>query len=238
MTSMPSAHIDVIIPALNEAASIGRVVRGIPRPPVRTVIVVDNGSVDLTAAAARAAGAAVVLERRRGYGSACLAGIRMLPSDTDVVVFMDGDGSDDAAQIAHLVAPIVEGRADLVVGSRTAAAARAGTLTVPQRIGNVVASSWLRLRFGMPATDLGPFRAIRRVALDELAMSDPDYGWTVEMQIKAARRGLRYVEVPVPCRPRQAGTSKVSGTLRGTVGATIKILGLLAWHDVVRPRLA
>jgi hypothetical protein len=125
-----------------------------------------------------------------------------------------------------------------VVGSRALGTAERGALTVQQRVGNAVAAGWLRVRFGLPATDLGPFRAIRRACLDELSMTDQDYGWTVEMQLKAARKGLRYAEVPVPYRRRRAGTSKVAGTVRGTLGATVKILGLLAWHDLVRPRLA
>ncbi|MGI8783706.1 MAG: glycosyltransferase family 2 protein [Acidobacteriota bacterium] len=230
-------RIDVIIPALNEAAAIAAVVRSIPRPPAREIIVVDNGSKDGTADAARAAGARVISEPRRGYGSACLAGLRALQPDTEIIVFLDADGSDDPTLLPQIVQPIAAGVADLVVGSRTAGIVEPGALTPQQRIGNVVAASWLRLRFGLPATDLGPFRAIGREQLQALAMSDRDYGWTVEMQIKAARNGLRYVEVPVPYR-RRVGRSKISGTVRGTLGATFKILGLLAWHDLVRPRLS
>jgi|RhiMetdeSRZDD1v2_1073273.scaffolds.fasta_scaffold311868_1 glycosyltransferase involved in cell wall biosynthesis len=227
-------RVDAIIPALNEAPSIGSVVRAIPRPPIRTVFVVDNGSTDGTAEAASAAGATVVREPRRGYGSACLAGMRALPADTDVVVFLDADGSDDPACLPRLLAPIAGRQADLVVGSRVSGAVEPGAFTVQQQIGNAVAARWLRFRFGLTATDLGPFRAIRRESLDELGMADPDYGWTVEMQIKAARRKLSYVEVPVPYRRRRGGASKVSGTLRGVVGATVKILGLLIWHDLLQ----
>ena len=223
---------DVIIPALNEAGSIAGVVRAIPRSLASTVIVVDNGSSDGTAEHARAAGALVVEEGRRGYGAACLAGIRALPEETEIVAFLDGDGSDDPACLALLVEPIAAGRADFVVGSRALGRAEPGALSLQQRAGNAIAAAWLQARFRLPATDLGPFRAIRRRSLDELRMQDRNYGWTVEMQLKAARAGLRYVEVPVPYRRRANGTSKVSGTIRGTLGASLKILGLLAWHDV------
>lgn len=227
--SGPGMRIDVVIPALDEASSIGSLVHRLQRPPVRNVLVVDNGSGDGTARAAREAGATVIPEPRRGYGSACLAGIRALPPDSDLVVFLDADGSDDPTYLATLVEPIVAGRADLVVGARRGAV-EAGALTPMQRVGNVVAAGWLRARFGLQATDLGPFRAIRRSALDRLAMRDPDYGWTVEMQIKAARAGLRYAEIAVPYR-RRVGRSKISGTVRGTVGASVKILWLLARYD-------
>lgn len=222
--------VDVIIPALNEAASIETVLRRIPRPPVRTVMVVDNGSTDGTGDLARRAGAEVVREERRGYGSACLAGLRALPADGEVVVFLDADASDAPERLTDLVRPILEGRADLVVGSRVRDAAP-GSLTPQQRVGNAIAAGWLRARFHLAATDLGPFRAIRRSALERLGMEDRTYGWTVEMQIKAARQGLRYQEVPVPYA-RRIGQSKISGTVKGTLLAAWKILGLLAWHDL------
>lgn len=224
-------RVDVVIPALNEARAIGGVVARIPRPPVRDVYVVDNGSTDGTAEIARAAGAKIVLERRRGYGSACLAGIAALPSDTDIVVFLDADGSDDPDELHSLIAPIVDDRADLVIGSRSLGAAERGALTPQQRVGNAIAATWLRTRFDLPATDLGPFRAIRRSSLAALGMVDTNYGWTVEMQIKAAQRGLRYAEVPAAYK-RRIGESKVSGTVRGVIGASYKILGLLAWYDL------
>lgn len=224
-------QIDVIIPALNERQSIAQVVRAIPRPPVRDVIVVDNGSEDDTGAIARDAGAVVVREDRRGYGAACLRGIAALPRDCDVVVFLDADGSDDPALLPALVQPIVQKRADLVVGSRVAQAAP-GSLTWPQRTGNLIASRWLTWRFGVPTTDLGPFRAIRRDCLERLGMRDPDYGWTVEMQIKALKQGMRYEEVSVPY-VRSVGPSKISGTLRGVVGAGTKIIGWLMVHDFI-----
>ncbi len=224
--------VDVIIPALDEAAAIGWVLRAVPRPPVRQVIVVDNGSADATATVARAAGGRVVCEARRGYGSACLAGMRALPEDTDIVVFLDADGSDEIDRLPALIAPIAAGRADLVVGARLAAGGEPGALAPQQRWGNALAATWLRLGYGLAATDLGPFRAIRRSALDALGMRDRGYGWTVEMQIRAARAGLRYLEVPVRSCRRRGGTSKVSGTLRGTVGASVKILALLARHGL------
>lgn len=224
-------NIDLVIPALNEAPSISGVVRAIPRPPIRTVYVADNGSTDGTGELAAAAGAQVVREDERGYGAACLAVLRGLPADTDIVVFMDADGSDEPSLIPRLVAPILADEADLVIGSRVLGEAEPGALSPPQRVGNVIASAWLRLRFDQPATDLGPFRAIRRSALDALDMADRDYGWTVEMQIKAAQRGLRYAEVPVPYY-RRIGESKVSGTIRGVLGASRKIIGWLAYHDL------
>jgi len=224
-------RVDVVIPALNEAAAIGGVVRAISRPLVRDVYVVDNGSTDGTADIAREAGAKVVSEPRRGYGAACLAGIAALPSDTDIVVFIDADGSDEPSELAALISPIVEDRADLVIGSRALGAVQAGALTPQQRVGNAIAATWLRTRFGLPATDLGPFRAIRRSSLAAIGMVDTNYGWTVEMQIKAAQHGLRYAEVPAAYK-RRIGESKVSGTVRGVLGASYKILGLLAWYDL------
>jgi rSAM/selenodomain-associated transferase 1 len=227
-------NVHAVIPALDEEASIGAVVRQIPRSLVRSVIVADNGSRDRTADEARAAGAVVVSEPRRGYGSACLAALAALPPDCDVVVFLDADGSDDVTALPRLLAPILEGRADFVVGSRVAAGPQ--VLTWTQRAGNALACAWLRRRFGIRATDLGPFRAIRREALARLGMKDRTYGWTVEMQIKAAKQKLRYDEVQVAPLPRRTGKSKVSGTLRGIVGASWKILGLLFRHDLFARR--
>jgi glycosyltransferase involved in cell wall biosynthesis len=223
--------VDVVIPALNEADVIGQVVRGILRTClVRDVWVVDNGSEDQTAARAKAAGANVVAEPRRGYGQACLKGLEQLRPGVDVVAFIDGDGSDGPAELVRVLDPIFQGHADFVVGSRSLGPRDSGAITPQQIIGNAIASAWLRWRFDQPATDLGPFRAIRKDALDQLKMVDTNYGWTIEMQIKAARQNIRYAEVPVSygCR---VGTSKVSGTIRGTLGAAYKILGLLAWYD-------
>ena len=224
------ANIDVVIPALDEELAVGGVVAAL-LPHARSVIVVDNGSRDRTAEVARAAGAVVVAEPRRGYGAACLAGIAALPRDCDIVVFVDADGSDEPSELPALVQPIVEDRADLVIGSRSLGHVQRGALTPQQRVGNAIAATWLRARFGLPATDLGPFRAIRRSSLAALGMVDTSYGWTVEMQIKAAQQGLRYAEVPAAYKVR-LGVSKVSGTLRGVLGASYKILGLLAWYDL------
>lgn len=222
--------VDVIVPALNEAAAIRHVVRHLLAQRVRTVYVVDNGSDDGTAEIASSAGAVVVSAPQRGYGAACLAGLCALPPDTGIVVFADADGSDDVRSLDCLVEPIRRGEADFVVGTRALGLAEPGSMTVIQRLGNFVASAWLRRRFGLPVTDLGPFRAIRVSSLKALGMSDAGYGWTVEMQIKAARAKLRYREVPVAYR-RRVGRSKISGTLRGTLAASAKILLLLVRYD-------
>ncbi|MEM1385735.1 MAG: glycosyltransferase family 2 protein [Pseudomonadota bacterium] len=222
---MRGRSITVIIPALNEEASIARVIGLIP-DWVDRVIVADNGSTDGTAGVAEAAGAEVVAAPRRGYGSACLAGIEAA-GKPDVLVFVDGDLADDPQGMRALVEPIVEGKAALVIGSRVLGTAEPGSLTLAQRAGNRLACTLLRVIWGARFTDLGPFRAIDPAALQTLGMEDPDYGWTVEMQIKAARQGLSCLEVPVPYR-RRVGQSKISGTLRGTVAAGTKILWLIA----------
>ncbi len=225
-------EVAVLIPALDEQAALPGVLAAIPPagPGWRrtAVLVVDNGSRDRTAEVARAGGATVVREPRRGYGAACLAGLAHLdPRPPDVIAFLDADGSDDPAGLPRLLAPIVTDGADLVIGSRALGAAEPGALTAVQRFGNRLAAGLLRALFGLRATDLGPFRAIRRPALAALGMRDRDYGWTVEMQARAARAGLRVVEVPVPYR-RRIGRSKISGTLRGVVGAGWKILFTIA----------
>ena len=228
-------RVDVVIPALNEERALPRVLEEIPRPPVRRVVVADNGSTDATAAVARAAGAEVVHQPERGYGAACLEALELLAADPpDVVVFLDGDHSDRPAELPRLLEPLAAGRADLVVGSRTLGRAERGSLTPQQRVGNAVACFALRALYDARYTDLGPFRAIRWDALERLGMRDRNYGWTVEMQVRAARAGLRHVEVPVSYR-RRIGDSKVSGTVRGTVGASGKILWTLARHTLARP---
>ena len=225
--------VDAVIPALNEAASIGLVLEALPRGLLRRVIVCDNGSRDATAEAARAAGAVVVHEPRRGYGAACLKALALVASDPpDAVLFLDADLSDDPAEATALLAPIEAGRADLVIGSRTLGAREPGALTPQARFGNWLATRLLRALYGVRWTDLGPFRAIRWDAYVSLGMSDPDFGWTVEMQVKAARAGLRGVEVPVRYR-RRIGRSKISGTLTGSVRAGAKILGTI-FADFVR----
>lgn len=221
--------VDVVIPALDEERALPHVLAAIPDDVVRRVVVADNGSRDRTAEVAREAGAEVVHEPERGYGAACLRALAHLAEDApDVVVFLDGDHSDHPEELPSLLAPIEAGAADLVIGSRAARATR-GSLTLQQRVGNRIACEALRLLYGVRYTDLGPFRAIRWSALERLGMRDRNYGWTVEMQIKAAKRGLGYAEVPVSYRPR-IGDSKVSGTLRGTLGASRKILWTLARH--------
>jgi glycosyltransferase involved in cell wall biosynthesis len=229
----PRTHrISVIIPAVDEEEAIGLVIAEIP-PIAHEVIVVDNGSRDRTAEVARAAGARVVSEPRRGYGRACLAGIAAADRP-DIVVFLDGDHSDYPAQLTEVVAPILEGRADMVIGSRTLGRHEAGAHPWHAILGTRLCVGFMNLTAGSRASDLGPFRAITAEALRRLEMRDPNFGWTVEMQIKAARRGLRVVEVPVDYRPR-IGRSKVSGTVSGTVKAGAKILGLIALY-ALKPR--
>ncbi len=222
----------VLIPALNEEPSLPGVLASIPNSgdgwTLRSVVVVDNGSTDRTAATAHAAGATVIPEPRRGYGAACLAGLALLRArPPDIVVFLDADGSDDPGDLPSLVGPIREGRADLVIGSRALGERDPGALTPVQVFGNRLAALLLRRLFGLGATDLGPFRAIRWEALESLGMRDQDYGWTVEMQARGARAGLRVLEAPVRYR-RRIGRSKISGTVRGVLGAGWKILYMIA----------
>jgi len=214
----------LIIPALNEEAVIGPTLDALQGAPLAQLIVVDNGSTDGTAEVARAHGAEVVGEPRCGYGSACLAGMAALRPEITVVAFMDGDGSDDPADLPRLLDPIARGEAEMVLGSRVLGQREAGALTPQQRFGNALATALLLLFHGARYTDLGPFRAIRRDALERLCMCDINYGWTIEMQIKAARHKLRVKEIPVSYRRRRAGQSKISGTLRGTFSAGTKIL--------------
>ncbi len=230
------ARISVVIPALNEEPAIGKVVGAVPGW-VDEVIVADNGSTDRTAEVARAAGARVVHEPERGYGAACLAGIDAA-DEPDLVVFLDGDFSDRPQEMDRLVDPILAGEADLVIGSRVRGRADRGSLTPPQRFGNWLACRLIQLFWRVRHTDLGPFRAIRAEVLASLGMRDRNYGWTVEMQVKAASRGLRVREVPISYR-RRIGRSKVSGTVRGVLGAGTKILGtifLAALGDWLHPR--
>lgn len=212
----------VIIPALNEATAIGQVIRYIPRQQVEGIIVVDNGSTDDTAAVARAAGALVLSEPRRGYGQACLLGTATaLAQGAEVLVFLDGDFSDDPGELPLLLEQIRAG-ADMVIGSRVAKALP-GALMPQQRFGNWLATRLIGWLYGYSFSDLGPFRAIRSEAFRRLRMADTSYGWTVEMQVKAARLGLVCTEVPVSYRPR-IGQSKISGTVKGTFLAGYKIL--------------
>jgi len=232
-------RVAVVIPALDEERSVARVVSEIPRVgdgfAVSEIVVVDNGSSDATAEAARGAGARVVSEPRRGYGRACLAGIAALDgAPPDVVVFLDADASDDPSEMPLLVARIRAGD-DFVVGSRVLGAAEPGALAPQARYGNRLACFLLRVFYGARFTDLGPFRAIRYGALRALGMRDTNYGWTVEMQLRAARAGLRSSEVPVSYR-RRVGRSKITGTVRGTILAGAKILWTLARHAILPER--
>lgn len=226
MTQAMEATIDVIIPALNEAEAIAKVIHDLPGERLRNIVVVDNGSEDKTAEVAAASGAVVLHQPIRGYGAACLMGIDYLKEQVekpDVVVFIDGDYSDHPEELPMLVAPILDNTTDMVIGSRTLGKRTAGSLTPQQVFGNRLATVLLQWIYGYRFTDLGPFRAIRWSALQELGMKDMNYGWTVEMQIKAAKQGLRCTEVPVSYRQR-IGTSKVSGTVKGSILAGYKIL--------------
>ncbi len=225
-------RIGVVIPALDEELAIARVVGDVPGW-VDRIVVADNGSRDATAQVARLAGATVVREPRRGYGLACLAGMRALGGDADIVVFLDGDHSDYAEDMAELVDPIASGGQDMVLGSRVLGAREPGSLTPQQRFGNWLATRLMGLLWGARYTDLGPFRAISTDALARLEMSEPAYGWTIEMQIKAARQGLSWIEVPARYR-RRIGVSKVSGTLKGTVLAGLRILWVIGRHAAER----
>jgi len=228
VTTAAPPRVAAVIPALNEEGSVGLVLGELPRALVERAIVCDNGSTDGTIRAARLAGAIVVEEPRRGYGAACLRALAALEADPpEIVLFLDADRSDDASEAGALLAPILEGRADFVIGSRALGLAEPGSLTPAQVFGNRLAAALLGLFYGVRATDLGPFRAIRWDALRSLEMRDRDFGWTIEMQVKAARRGLRTVEVPVRYRKR-IGRSKISGTIRGTILAGGKILGTIA----------
>ncbi len=218
--------VDVIIPAYNEASSVEHVIRDIPRDMVREIVVCNNASTDRTGEVAKAAGATVVDQPRKGYGSACLAGIEHLRSKDitpDIVVFLDADYSDHPDEMLLLVQPIASEDFDLVIGSRALGAMDDGAMMPQQIFGNWLATNLIKLFYGYHFTDLGPFRAIRYRQLIALNMKDPDFGWTVEMQVKAAKHKLKCTEVPVSYRQR-IGKSKVSGTVRGTILAGHKIL--------------
>jgi glycosyltransferase involved in cell wall biosynthesis len=221
------SSVSVIIPALDEEEPIAGVVHecfatGLPNE----VIVVDNGSTDRTAQHARGAGARVVTAPR-GYGRACAAGVRALSPDCDIVVFLDGDGSDVPAFMNQLIEPVAHGTHDFVIGSRTRGQREHGSMNLQQIIAGRLAGLILRLLYGVRYTDMSPFRAIRRDALERLHMREETYGWNLEMQMKAARNGLRVLEIPVNHRRRAGGESKVSGTFRGTFVAGSRIVATL-----------
>jgi glycosyltransferase involved in cell wall biosynthesis len=214
----------LIIPALNEAGSIGSLLQAVPQDRFAQILVVDNGSTDGTGEAARRAGAEVIEEPRRGYGQACWAGLAALQPDVNAVAFMDADLSDDPDDLMELMDALESGGLDLVMGSRLLGRAEPGALTFLQRFGNWLSTLLIGWIWGVQFTDLGPLRVIRRQALDRLAIEARDFGWTVEMQARAAQLQLRVKEMPVRYRRRHSGRSKISGTLRGSVLAGVKIL--------------
>jgi glycosyltransferase involved in cell wall biosynthesis len=218
-------NVDVVIPALNEAGAIPRVIGEIPAW-VRTIIVADNGSSDGTAEIAAAAGALVVREDRRGYGYACLAGLAALQAP-DIVVFLDGDYSDYPAEMDRLVAPIAAGAADLVIGSRLGGEMQPGAMLWHAYLGNRLLSWMVRRITGSRVTDIGPFRAITWQCLNALGMKEGRYGWTLEMMLKAAQRGFHMLEAPVSYRPR-LGSSKVSGSVTASLKASLVMLATVA----------
>jgi glycosyltransferase involved in cell wall biosynthesis len=234
----PLSAVTVIIPALNEERSLPLVLRDLPG--VGEVIVVDNGSSDATSAVATSFGATVLREPQRGYGAACLAGLREVErkvaagaSPPMVIAFVDADYSDHPDLLPEIVGPILEGEADFVLGSRLMGEREPGAMPPQSVYGNEFACFLMRWLFGARYTDLGPFRAVSWAALQQLRMQDRNFGWTVEMQIKAARRRLRVLEVPVPYR-RRVGVSKISGTVSGTIRAGSKILYLIAKYGVLQ----
>ncbi len=219
----------VIIPAFNEQNSVGKVIRDIPKEWVSEIVVVNNNSNDNTVRVAKEAGATVLEEPEQGYGNACLKGIAYISQQIEkphIVVFMDADYSDYPEELPQLVQPIMDERVDMVIGSRALGQRERGSMTPQQVFGNWLATRLLRWLYGAYFTDLGPFRAIRYDSLMALEMKDRTYGWTVEMQVKAAQQKLRWIEVPVRYRQR-IGVSKVSGTVKGTIMAGYKIIGTI-----------
>jgi glycosyltransferase involved in cell wall biosynthesis len=220
---MARPRVALVIPTLNEEDAIGGVVAAVPHEAVDDIIVVDSCSTDRTVERAQAAGARVVSLRKRGYGRACRAGAEAAP-DCAIIAFLDGDGSDCPELIPDIVAPIVEGRYDFVIGSRTRGQREPGSMTAHQLLAGRIIGAMVRVLYGFRYTDMCPFRAIRRDALMRLGMREETYGWNLEMQMRAARAGLRITELPVAHRRRAGGVSKVSGNLRGTIKASWRIL--------------
>ena len=228
-------RVSVIIPTHNEAQAIGRVLAELPCDLVTEVLVVDSNSGDGTGEIAAKMGARVIQEPRRGYGRACLTGLANV-NKPDVVVFLDGDYSDRPSELPILLAPVIDGRADITLGSRLGAKRISGALPGHQALGNRMAAGLIRLLYGVQITDLGPFRAGRADVLCALALEEATYGWAVEMILKGALAGFRIVEVPVSYYPR-IGKSKISGTLKGTLGAAWFILSRIVRYYFQRPRI-
>ena len=220
----PKPYISVIIAALNEETAIAGVIDAVPKDLVDEIVVVDNGSRDRTAEVARAAGARVVKERVPGYGRAFRAGLRSISPQCEIVVFLDGDGSDCPEMMERLVTPIIDGSVDFVIGSRTRGNRERGSMNFHQVIAGYMIGFMLRMLYGVRSTDMGPFRAIRRDTLDRLNLREETYGWPLEMQMRAARAHVRTMEVPVDYRRRAGGHSKIAGTVRGSVRAASRIL--------------
>jgi glycosyltransferase involved in cell wall biosynthesis len=217
------ATVSVVIPCLNEEDAIGAVVREVLAQEVDEVIVVDNGSTDATAARAATAGARVVREPRRGYGRACAAGVGAVRADTDIICFLDGDGSDVPAFLADVAGPVARGTADFVMGSRLRGKRERGSMTPQQLVAGHLAGLLMRIVYGVRFTDMSPFRAMRAAQLRALGMREETYGWNLEMQMRVAAAGLRVLEVPVDHRCRRGGVSKVSGNLVAGLSAAWKI---------------
>jgi glycosyltransferase involved in cell wall biosynthesis len=224
----PKSFISVIIAALNEEAAIANVINSVPKNLADEIVVVDNGSKDRTAEIATAAGARVVKEPIPGYGRAFLAGLRSVSPKCEIVVFLDGDGSDCPEMMDRLVTPIMEGKSDFVIGSRTRGHRETGSMNFHQVFAGYMVGFILRILYGVRSTDMGPFRAIRRDTLDRLKLREETYGWPLEMQMRAARARVRTLEVPVDYRRRAGGHSKIAGTVRGSVLAATRILITLA----------
>jgi len=220
----PKPFISVIIAALNEEEAIANVINSVPKDLADEIVVVDNGSKDRTAEIAKAAGARVVREPVAGYGRAFRTGLRSISPKCEIIVFLDGDGSDCPEMMDRLVTPIIKGKSDFVVGSRTRGNRETGSMIFHQVVAGYMIGFLLRLLYGVHSTDMGPFRAIRRTTLDGLNLSEETYGWPLEMQMRAARAHVRTMEVPVDYRRRTGGHSKIAGTIRGTILASTRIL--------------
>lgn len=229
---MQKQIIDVIIPAFNEAEAVGLVIGDIPKDLVRHIVVVDNNSTDRTSEIATNAGAVVVFQAEQGYGAACLKGIEYLRSLEvlpNIIVFLDADYSDHPEEMPSLVAPILSRDFELVIGSRSLGSRESGAMMPQQIFGNWLATNMMKWIYGAQFTDLGPFRAITRSALEKIQMCDRDFGWTVEMQVKALKKGIPYTEVPVKYRKRK-GISKITGTIKGSILAGYKIIFTILRH--------